>query len=177
MNHIRSDLEIQKIHDSLYKVHGVFNEDTLCWLKTFFDYNNRFDVDWQFQGPFTRLLYPKLITDPVFSSIINEWQTVIAKIYDQPLQPMQAKLWLDLPGHRFLEHRDSADIKVMTQIYLWSNDESVTPGTTFLEPEVISIPFKYNCGYININDPQKLHCTDMFTTYRCSMGLLYTQPI
>lgn len=170
---INPDVRIIPVHDTLYEVREVFTHQTLDYLRTFFGSDPHMDVNWCFQGPFTRLLFPKQPSDPIFFPICNQWQTVINKIYDRPIQALQGKLWLDLPGHEFLAHRDSADIAVMTQIYLWSNDIARANGTIFLEPERYEIAFETNCGYININDPRKLHCTEKFQTYRVSMGMLY----
>lgn len=169
---INPNIEIIRIHSSLWEVKQVFAKAYLDYLDQFFEYGN----NWHMDRRLARLSYPVGNDEDPFWAAGEALSPVVAQAVGNTVQYRKAKLFLDLPGSEVPKHKDANDIDVMTQVYLKKSDHPV-PGTMFLEPYLHTVKYEYNCGYFNLNTDKKIHQSPfVINGYRTSMGFQFYFP-
>jgi hypothetical protein len=152
MTYINPDIQAVSVHSTLWQVKNVFTSHALGMIALSWEH----DTIWKMDRPLSRLSFDGEQGGPL-SLIGNELAGVVSNIIDKKVKYATGKVFVDLPGSQVPRHYDDPSITVMSQFYLDNNSIYPIPGTTFLEPFVHTIPYEFNCGYINLNADKKIH--------------------
>jgi len=160
MNKIKiynSEAEVRPAASNLWYVSNCFDESTFKWLsQLFLDYDELWHrhqdcLEYRIQ------LAPESKSFKGINDLCFDMTERMEEVVGKKLAPAESKVWMDLPYFHCPYHSDAGLLLVTYHVYLWQYGGNV-PGTTFChtEPEV-TIPFKANSGYINLNEDLKIH--------------------
>lgn len=172
MNYINTAASVESVHSTLYTTHNVLSQDALSMIDGYLGHGHV----WLMDRPMARLSLPPGNDEDPFHDVGQEMAAWVSHVFNQKVQYRKAKLFLDLPGSEVPLHKDADNIDVMSQIYLSHSDHPI-PGTTFMEPYPFTVPFRYNCGYLNDNQDRKTHRSGfLINGYRLSIGFQFYFP-
>lgn len=173
MNFINPNLEVIKIHNTLWEVKQIFTEDALSFFDSCFDSERRWNMDRRLE----RLSLPCPGEEDLFYPIGTQLAETVSNTIGQKVNYATSKLFLDLPKSHVPKHSDADQIYVMSQVYLGKNNDNFIPGTEFLEPVVHTVNYENNCGYFNLNTDKKSHqSVNVMNDYRLSVGFQFHLP-
>lgn len=151
MSYINPEVEIFPVHATLWQVKNIFTDNALDIFNMTFNP----DTIWKMDRPLARLSFDGDLKGPI-SRIGEELATTVGNTIGQPVEYRAGKVFIDLPGSEVPRHFDDTAITVMAQFYIGKYNYPV-PGTLFLEPFIYTVPYEFNCGYINLNADKKMH--------------------
>lgn len=171
MNYINSSLETSIVHSTLWHVKNVFTPLALEKIAGCWEHN----TIWRMDRPLSRISFDEQQGGPL-SLIGDELSHVVSDLIGKKVKYATGKVFIDFPGSQVPRHFDDPSITVMSQFYIDKNQQYPIPGTTFLEPFVHTIPYEFNCGYINLNADKKTHQSPLLkNVIRTSVGYQFLE--
>lgn len=161
-----------KVHDTLFCTYDVLSQPALDHINQYLEFGHQ----WHMDRRLARLSFPSGNDIHPFTDIGEQMADFVSEVMHERVLYRTAKIFLDLPGSEVPLHCDADNIGVMSQVYLSQSDHPI-PGTTFLQPYPYTVPFKYNCGYLNDNRDRKIHKSGfLINGYRLSIGFQFYFP-